>query len=37
VILPDKTRCDCVTDTRDVEFDFGHHRADAVYCEFLTI
>ena len=23
VVLPDKTRCDCVTDTHAVEFDFG--------------
>ena len=23
VVLPDKTRCDCVTDTHAIEFDFG--------------
>ena len=33
VVLPDKTRSDCVTDTRAIEFDFGHHRAEAVYRE----
>ena len=26
LVLPDKRRCDCVTDTHAVEFDFGHHR-----------
>ena len=23
VVLPDRTRCDCVTDTHAIEFDFG--------------
>jgi hypothetical protein len=23
VVLPDQTRCDCVTDTHAIEFDFG--------------
>jgi hypothetical protein len=23
VVLPDGTRCDCVTDTHAIEFDFG--------------
>jgi hypothetical protein len=31
VLLPDKTRCDCVTDTHAIEFDFGNNRAGAVY------
>jgi hypothetical protein len=25
VVLPDKTRCDCVTDTHAIEFDFGNN------------
>ena len=24
VVLPDKTPCDCVTDTHAIEFDFGN-------------
>ena len=30
VVLPDKTRCDCVTDTHAIEFDFGSNWAEAV-------
>ena len=30
VVLPDKTRCDCVTDTHAIEFDFGNNWAEAV-------
>ena len=30
VVLPDKTRCDCVTDTHAVEFDFGSNWAEAI-------
>ncbi len=30
VVLPDKTRCDCVTDTHAIEFDFGSGWAEAV-------
>jgi hypothetical protein len=30
VILPDKTRCDCVTDTHAIEFDFGNKWTEAV-------
>ncbi len=30
VVLPDKTRCDCVTDTHAVEFDFGEKWYEAV-------
>ncbi len=30
VVLPDRTRCDCVTDTHAIEFDFGHNWAEAV-------
>lgn len=28
--LPDKTRCDCLTDTHAVEFDFGPKWAEAI-------
>jgi hypothetical protein len=28
VVLPDGTRCDCVTDTHAIEFDFGNNRAE---------
>ncbi len=31
VVLPDKTRCDCVTDTHAIEFDFGSGWAEAIY------
>ena len=31
VVLPDNTRCDCVTDTHVIEFDFGQYPAKAVY------
>jgi hypothetical protein len=30
VTLPDGTRCDCVTDTHAIEFDFGCNWAEAV-------
>jgi hypothetical protein len=30
VALPDGTRCDCVTDTNAIEFDFGNNLAEAV-------
>jgi hypothetical protein len=30
VVLPDGTRCDCVTDTHAIEFDFGIQRAEAI-------
>jgi hypothetical protein len=30
VVLPDKTRCDCVTDTHSVEFDFGNNWAESI-------
>jgi hypothetical protein len=30
VVLPDGTRCDCVTDTHAIEFDFGNGWAEAV-------
>jgi hypothetical protein len=30
VVLPDGTRCDCVTDTHAIEFDFGSKWAEAV-------
>jgi hypothetical protein len=30
VALPDGTRCDCVTDTHAIEFDFGNNWAEAV-------
>jgi hypothetical protein len=30
VVLPDKTRCDCVTDTHAIEFDFGSGWAEAI-------
>lgn len=29
-VLPDKTRCDCMTGTHAVEFDFGVKWAEAV-------
>jgi hypothetical protein len=31
VVLPDKTRCDCVTNTHAIEFDFGSKWAEAIY------
>jgi hypothetical protein len=30
VVLPDKTLCDCVTDTYVIEFDFGNGWAEAI-------
>jgi hypothetical protein len=30
VVLPDGTRCDCLTDTHAIEFDFGKNWAEAV-------
>jgi hypothetical protein len=30
IALPDGTRCDCVTDTHAIEFDFGSKWAEAV-------
>jgi hypothetical protein len=30
VVFPDGTRCDCVTDTHAIEFDFGNNWAEAV-------
>jgi hypothetical protein len=30
VVLPDGTRCDCVTETHAIEFDFGDNWAEAV-------
>jgi hypothetical protein len=30
VVLPDGTRCDCVTDTHAIEFDFGNNWAEAI-------
>ena len=30
VSLPDGTRCDCVTDTHAIEFDFGKNWAEAI-------
>ena len=30
VVLPDGTRCDCVTDTHAIEFDFGNKWAESV-------
>jgi hypothetical protein len=30
VVLPDGTRCDCVTDTHAIEFDFGDNWSEAV-------
>jgi hypothetical protein len=30
VVLSDKTRCDCVTDTHAIEFDFGSNWVEAV-------
>lgn len=30
VVLPDKTRCDCVTDKNAIEFDFGKKWAEAI-------
>ena len=30
VVLPDGTRCDCVTDTHAIEFDFGNNWAEAL-------
>lgn len=30
VVLPDKTRCDCLTDTHAIEFDFGSKWAEAI-------
>jgi hypothetical protein len=30
VVLPEGTRCDCVTDTHAIEFDFGNNWAEAL-------
>jgi len=30
VVLPDGTRCDCVTDTHAIEFDFGSNWAEVL-------
>ena len=30
VVLPDGTRCDCLTETRAIEFDFGNNWAEAI-------
>lgn len=30
VVLPDKTRCDCLTSTYAIEFDFGKKWAEAI-------
>jgi hypothetical protein len=30
VALPDGTRCDCLTDTHAIEFDFGNKWAEAI-------
>ncbi len=30
VVLPDGTRCDCLTDTHAIEFDFGSQSAEAI-------
>ena len=30
VVLPDKTRCDCITDTHAIEHDFGPKWAEAI-------
>ena len=30
VVLPDNTRCDCLTDTHAIEFDFGDKWAEAI-------
>ena len=30
VVLPDKTRCDCLTNTHAIEFGFGNNWAEAV-------
>ena len=30
VVLPDRTRCDCLTQTHAIEFDFGSKWAEAI-------
>lgn len=30
VVLPDKTRCDCLTSTHAIEFDFGNKWAESI-------
>ena len=30
VVLPDRTRCDCLTRTHAIEFDFGNNWAEAI-------
>ena len=30
VVLPDRTRCDCITSTHAIEFDFGSKWAEAI-------
>jgi hypothetical protein len=38
VVLPDSTRCDCVTDTHAIEFDFGNNWSEAVgQCAYYAI
>jgi hypothetical protein len=40
VVLPDKTRCDCLTGSHAIEFDFGNKWAEAIgqslYYSFQT-
>ncbi len=31
VVLDDKTRCDCVTDSHAIDYDFGNNWAEAIY------
>jgi hypothetical protein len=30
VVMPDRTRCDCLTDNNAIEFDFGSNWAEAI-------
>lgn len=30
VVMPDQTRCDCVTDTHAIEYDFGNKWSEAI-------
>jgi hypothetical protein len=34
VVLPDGTRCDCVTETHAIEFDFGRDWGEAIGQKF---
>jgi len=36
VVLPDRTRCDCLTETHAIEFDFGKKGAEAIGQAFQT-